>query len=62
MPSPDDIRRIKIALKERSSVEYSDEDIGREIAEYFRPNTPPPNLSEQQMSDIVESLLGDESN
>jgi hypothetical protein len=56
----DNARRVREAIKKRSSKEFINHEIERQITEYFSPTPPPDDLSQEQIDKIVEALLGPE--
>jgi hypothetical protein len=40
----------------------SDDEVGEEIRKFFAPDEPPPDLSKQQIDDVVDALLGEDWN
>jgi hypothetical protein len=58
----DSIQRLKKTAKEKLGKELSDNDVHEAITAFFDPTIPPPDIPQDQIDEIVESLLGKDSN
>lgn len=57
----DAVQLVKKAAKERFGTDVTDNEAGKAIADYFDPTIPPPDISQDQIEEIVESMSGDNS-
>jgi hypothetical protein len=59
--SADAIQLVKRTAKEKFGTDVSDSEAKRAIADYFDPAIPPPDIPQDQIEEIVESMWGDNS-
>ncbi len=57
----DAVQLVKKAAKEKFGTDVTDNEAEQAIADYFDPAVPPPDISQDQIEEIVESMSGDNS-
>ncbi len=57
----DAVRLVKKTAKEKLGTDVTDNEAGRAIADYFDPTIPPPDIPQDQIDEIVESMWADNS-
>lgn len=55
------IQLVKEAAKEKLGTDVTDKEAEKAIADYFGPTIPPPDITQDQIEEIVESMWGDNS-
>jgi SOS response regulatory protein OraA/RecX len=60
MNKADAVQQIKKTAKEQFGKYLSDGEIEQSIADYFNPNIPSPDFSQEQIDDVIRSLFPDE--
>lgn len=59
--NPSAIQLVKEAAKEKFGTDVTDNEAENAIADYFGPAIPPPDITQDQIEEIVESMWGDNS-
>ena len=57
----DAVQRVKKAAKEKFGSDVTDNEAEQAILDYFDPTIPPPDIPQDQIEEIVESMWGDNS-
>jgi hypothetical protein len=57
----DAIQLVKKIAKERFGTDVADNEADQAVADYFDPTVPPPDIPQDQIEEIVESMWGDNS-
>ena len=57
----DGVQLVKQAAKEKLGTNVTGNEAERAIADYFGPTITPPNIPQDQIAEIVESMWGDNS-
>jgi hypothetical protein len=57
----DAVRLVRKTAKEKFGADVTDNEAERAIADYFDPTIPPPDIPQDQIDEIVESMWGDDS-
>jgi len=57
----DAVQLVKKAAKEKLETDVTNNEAERAIADYFDPTTPPPDIPQDQIDEIVESMWADNS-
>jgi hypothetical protein len=57
----DAVQLVKKTAKEKFGTDVTDNEAERAIADYFDPTVPPPDIPQDQIDEIVESMWGDDS-
>lgn len=60
MNKADAVQQVKKTAKEQFDRDLSDGEAEQSVADYFNPNIPPPDISQDQIDDLVDSLWGEE--
>jgi hypothetical protein len=60
MNKADAAQGVKRAAKEQLGKDLTDNEAEQSIADYFSPTIPPPDISQDQIDDLVESLWGED--
>jgi len=55
------VQLVKKTAKEKMGTDVTDDEAERAIADYFDPTIPPPDISQDQIDEIVESMWADNS-
>jgi hypothetical protein len=54
----DVVQLVKTNAKEKFGADVTDSEAVRAIADYFDPTIPPPDITQDQIDEIVESMWG----
>ena len=57
----DAVEQVKKTAKENFGTDVTNNEAEQAIADYFDPTIPPPNIPQDQIDEIVESMWGDNS-
>lgn len=57
----DTVQLVKKTAKEKFGTDVTDNEAEQAIADYFNPRIPPPDIPQDQIEEIVESMWGDDS-
>ena len=57
----DVVQLVKKVAKEKFGTNVTDNEAEQAIADYFDPTIPPPDISQDKIEEIVESMWGDDS-
>jgi hypothetical protein len=57
----DVVQLVKKAAKEKFGTDVTHNEAEQAIADYFDPTIPPPDIPQDQIEEIVESMWGDNS-
>jgi hypothetical protein len=60
MNKADAVLQIRKTAKEQFYKDLSDDEAEQSIADYFNPNIPPPDISQDEIDDLADSLWGKE--